>query len=99
MNASFEVKEDPRSLNIPAWNPTSLSSVGKISPSFIPDGKFIFLRTRRAVYSRVYVTSHTSECIFIRYMKKEKGKKPNSWKQVSESIQKRDIEYFRVYVD
>jgi len=100
MNANFEIKEDPKSLNNPAWNPTSLAGVGEVSPSCIPDGKFIFLQTRRAVYSRVFVVSHSSDCIIIRYKKKEKkARKSVEYKLVGEAVQKRDIEYFRVYAD
>ena len=88
--------EDTRSLHRPAWDSSGMGFEVRNVEGI--EGKHVFLKTRRGIFVRAYVTKETRETIFVRYVKKSHSDTSRVVK-VTESVKKSNIYVCRVYKD
>jgi hypothetical protein len=90
------LKGESECLTNPAWASES-KSVNVPCDNSLLDGKDIFLQTRRAVYSIVHVVRDAPNFLIVTYMKKDR--KSHTYSKTSETIEKQDIDNYRVFTN
>ena len=96
MTKELNFVDDVRSLHKPAWDSSIMSITARSAKVEGVEGKYVYLRTRRGVYQRAYITKESRDTINVRFVRKSNANKDKVVK-ASEVVKKSDVLVCGVY--